>query len=172
MPMFYIKTNQLRSKFDYVINMYGQCERNKRDSAIVLLWSRRFQKLCTLFMAIIAFSASTFCSNTIIQFYVFGNMDPIVPFYYPGLSGDTRRSFLILTVIHISFIAFAGIGTLCTDTTIYILALHVCPMSCLLQAKLREINAVVRRPVEEGQTDAHVRDYLHQIIRLHSEFDE
>lgn len=166
----FLKTDRLSAIIEYLKLIYRQCERNKRCSKIVVQWASLFQQLCKLFIALIILSTSSFFCYSVGLYVFTGILEPFLPVYLPGLSDDSKQTYIILFVFHILLTFVTAFGSFATDFSAYFLALHICPIACILDAKLTELNGCLRNPLK-GQTDIHVRNYIHNFIRLHSQFN-
>lgn len=105
----------------------------------------------------------------IYAFVYYNEFIPLVPVFFPYIDENTTVGYVILTLIHIIYIALATIASACTDFMFIMIIANIPVLSNIFKDEVKELNETLS---EEDADIRVVRGRLRNILLMHRELWE
>lgn len=164
--VFIAARHRLRAATVQLYDFHVRCSRDRQTAALCHRWTRRFYRFAVIYAAVTVGAVLTFIMAPLGIYAVTGQRDvPVLPTHFPGIDARTPNGYRLLYAVHAVSIAVGTTVLFCSDLTVYLLALHVCPMAEVLALELAVFERSLKRGIERG------RDWrtIIGIVGLHQE---
>lgn len=163
---FVQNAHKLRMFVEYVNAVALQCDRTLYEATLLIGWSRRFALIERIFSCIIFLTSATFWSVLPYVYVTSGEWILLLPIKLPYFGYAVQLLFQAMVIIVVQT------GLLCSDLSTFMIVAQVFPLAELLMHKLRVLggNLVDGVAMADERQRRQTREYLHNIVRMHTEF--
>lgn len=168
--VLYMKSDNLRHQFEYLVGVFRQCEHHPREAARLYAWQPLVDFMVIGFVVVMIVNMIGFSLSPVYMYYVQGVRETPLPMALPYVDDQTPSGYVLSSAFQLCNLCIGVTGTIGFDLSILLLLMGICMTTDIMMLKLLLLAEGLRDGGPKVADRHETRAFLHNMVRLHVEF--